>query len=126
MIYKGGASYISAIVLHRPLYPHQLATRSYQHRVHHRLQCTNLSGRRFLLFGIHRSRGGVSSQKAYDACNEHNIRAISAWSRRGPGHRIIPGLQYRWHLFFILASDLKSKRSDHELVYPRLRWRTAL
>ena len=126
MTYKGGASYIPPFVLHRPFYPHQLATRSNQYRIHDRILRTDLPGRRFLLFIIRPGGDGVSAQKAYDPCDEHGIRSFPAWSRRRPSHRLVPGLQCRRHIFFILASNLKSKRSDHELVCPRFWWRAAL
>ena len=126
MIYKGGASHISTVVLHRPFYRHKLTTRSDQHRVHHRVQRTDLPGRRFLLYIFCPGSDGLSAQKTHHSCNRNDPRSFPTWSRERPSHCIILGLQCHWHILFILALGLGCKCSHHELVDSRLRWRDPL
>ena len=49
-ICKGGASHLSASILHWSFHGHKFVSRPNQYRVHNRVQCTDLPGCRLLLF----------------------------------------------------------------------------
>ena len=89
---KGGASHISSTVLHRTLYYHKLATRSYQYRVHYRVQRFDFAGRRILLFIFCCVSDYVPAQKAYYPAWRIDIRSFPAWSRKRPNYLVIIGL----------------------------------
>ena len=89
---KGGASHISSTVLHRTLYYHKLATRSYQHRVLYRVQRLDFTGRRILLLIFCPVSDYVPAQKAHYPGRRTDIRSFPAWSRKRPNHLVVLGL----------------------------------
>ena len=121
---KGGASHFPASILHWSFHGHKSVSRSNQHRVHHRVQCTDFLGCRLLLFILCPGSDSVSAQKAHNLCDRHDIRPLPARPRRHPYHPFVLGLQCRWYILLILASGLESNPSYHELVCSCL-WRGA-